>query len=117
MLTELRNGPIPFFIKPITRSIASRVDAEFLTENYATYFGFLESQIESSPNDGQYLCGTGLTAADIMLSFPVLVGRTLVDLTKYPKLLAYVETLQKRPEYAASVEEIEKMTVGKYTVV
>lgn len=117
MLIELRNGPIPFFIKPITRSIASRFDAEFLTENYANYFGFLETQIESSPGGGQYLCGTSLTAADIMMSFPVLVGKTLVNLDKYPKLLAYVEMIEKRSEYKASVEEIERKTGEKYAVV
>lgn len=52
-----------------------------------------------------------------MMSFPLLVGKTLVDLTKYPKLLAYIEMIEKRSEYMASVEEIERRTGEKYTIV
>ncbi|KAF2170340.1 hypothetical protein M409DRAFT_64117 [Zasmidium cellare ATCC 36951] len=117
LVDQIRNAPVPFFVKHITRSIAGRFDNEFLIENYATYFGFLESQLESTPSSGEYLCGANLTAADIMMSFPVLVGETLVNLTKYPRLLAYVEMLAKGSEYQASVEEIEKMTGEKYVVV
>lgn len=114
---EIRNAPVPFFVKPVTRSIAGRFDNEFLIENYATYFEFLEGQLESSPCGGEYLCGARLTAADVMMSFPVLVGKKLVDLTKYPRVLAYIEAMEKGPEYMASVEEIEAKTGEKYEVV
>lgn len=53
---------MPFFIKPITRTIGSRVESAFLTENFAKHFGFLDSQLASSPDGGKYLCGKDLTA-------------------------------------------------------
>lgn len=58
----IKDAPVPFFIKPITRGIAGRVDALFLTENFKTHFSFLESQLASSPDGGEYLCGAELTA-------------------------------------------------------
>lgn len=58
---------MPFFIKPITRTIGSRVESAFLTENFAKHFGFLDSQLASSPDGGKYLCGKDLTAVRRML--------------------------------------------------
>ncbi|KAK4495147.1 hypothetical protein PRZ48_013474 [Zasmidium cellare] len=117
LVEQIRNAPVPFFVKPVTRLIAGRFDNEFLIENYAMYFGFLEGELESSPDGGEFLCGTELTAADVMMSFPVLVGRTLVDLTKYPRVLAYIDTMEKGSEYKASIDEIEAKTGEKYEVV
>lgn len=65
--TEIKNAPVPFFIKPITRSIATRVETMFLNAQYKTQFGFLEEQLKTSPDGGQYLCGKDLTAADILM--------------------------------------------------
>lgn len=61
---------MPFFIKPITRTIGSRVESAFLTENFAKHFGFLDSQLASSPDGGKYLCGKDLTAVRSPCSRP-----------------------------------------------
>lgn len=112
--TEIRNAPVPFFIKPITRTIASRVDDAFLTKNYETNFSFLNSQLDSSPDDGEYLCGKDLTAADILMSFPLIGAKSKHGLDKYPKLKAYVEKLERSEGYVNSVKKIEDVTGEKY---
>lgn len=43
---------MPFFIKPVTRMIAGKLDSIFLQKNLETHFAFLESQIKSSPDGG-----------------------------------------------------------------
>lgn len=95
------------------------MDAAFLTENNKTYFQFLESQVASSPGGGKWLCGTELTAADMMMSFPLLAAksRNKIDKAKYPKLMAYIEQIENNEGYAASVKEIEEKTKEKFKVV
>lgn len=113
--TDIRNSPVPFFIRPITGRIASGIQDNFLGPNFATHFAFLERQLETSPNGGKYLCGEHLTGADILLSFPLLAGRERAGLTKekYPLLDAYVDSLEQEPGYKRAVEKIVEID-GKF---
>ena len=116
--TEIKNAPVPFFIKPITRGIASRVDQAFLNENFKTQFGFLESQLASSPGGGKYLCGAELTAADILMSFPLMVAaQQKIDAKAYPKLMAYIKTLEENEVYKRSEEKAKEAGGGKIKAV
>ena len=88
----------------------------------AKQLGFLESQLETSPDGGSYLCGAHLTAADILMSFPLQMAReraaglssgkgqqTMAD--KYPKVWAYLKRLEDEPGYKlaeAKIKELEK---------
>ncbi|EGP89879.1 unnamed protein product [Zymoseptoria tritici ST99CH_1A5] len=110
-IDQIRNAPVPFFIKPITKTIAGRVDAAYLTANYATHFAFLESQLASSPQGGKYLCGKDLTAADILMSFPIMAAKAqLLKKAEYPKLYAYAEMLEGHEGFKRSVKYIEEVT-------
>jgi len=101
---------VPFFIKPVTRGIADKVDTMYLNANYETHFGFLNSQLESSPDNGEYLCGASLTAADILMSFPIIAASGKVDAQKFPKLKAYAKKLETHEGYAGAVKKIEELT-------
>ena len=80
----------------------------FLSPNFKTHFEFLESQISTSPDGGDFLCGKNLTGADIMMSFPLEAGRGRAGFTKekHPKLWAYVDRLQGREAYKKAVQKI-----------
>ncbi|TAQ87119.1 hypothetical protein B7494_g4586 [Chlorociboria aeruginascens] len=105
---EIKNSPVPFFIKPITSSIASKINTAFLDPNFATHFSFLESQLSTSPEEGKYLCGPNLTAADILLSFPLMAAKSRTGLTKekYPLLWGYTERLEGENGYKKAMEKI-----------
>jgi len=109
-MSNIRDSPVPFFIKPVTRGIADKVDNVYLNENFATHFGFLESQLASSPDNGEYLCGASLTAADILMSFPIIAASGKVDAEKFPKLKAYAAKLEAHPGYGGCVKKIEELT-------
>lgn len=111
-LLEIKNAPVPFFIKPITRGIAGKVDSAYLTENFKTNFGFLEAQLTSSPNGGKYLCGPNLTAADILMSFPLIGATTMkkLDTALYPKLAAYTKLLESNEMYVRSTKKMEEIS-------
>ena len=112
--TDIRDSPVPFFIKPVTRGIADKVDNMYLNDNFATHFGFLESQLASSPDNGEYLCGASLTAADILMSFPIIAANEKVDANKFPKLKAYAARMQAHEGNVASIKKIEEITGMPY---
>jgi len=115
---QIRSASVPFFIKPITNRVASRITENFLNPNFKVNYDFLEQQIATSPQNGKYLCGPNLTGADIMVSFPLIAGgsRTGLDKEKYPKLFDYVQRIQKEPGYLKAVEKIIEID-GKYEIV
>lgn len=103
----IKNSPVPFFIKPITNSVADRITSSFLKPNFETHYNFLESQLESS--SGPYLCGKDFTAADILMSFPLEAGQSRSGMTKEkcPRLWQYVANLHEREAYQRSVQKIQ----------
>ena len=98
----------PFFIKPIVSMITGAVETKFLQPTLKTHFDFLESQIATSPENGEYLCGPRLTGADILMSFPMgaAKGRSTFSKENYPKLWAYVDRLEALDGYKKAVQKI-----------
>ncbi|KAI6809949.1 hypothetical protein KC327_g6251 [Hortaea werneckii] len=110
-MDNLRDGPqVPWFIKPVTKLIVGQIDSFFLKPNHKTHFSFLDSEVASSPNGGQYLCGTELTAADILMSFPLIAGKGKIDRQEYPKLTAYMDRLEGHKGYKESIKKIEEIS-------
>ena len=117
--TGIRNAPVPFFIKPITRSIAGRVDDAYLDQNVKLQFGYLEQQLASSPQNGEFFAGSALSGADIMMIMPLEAAVKRVGITKekYPKITAYIERIQLRPAYQRAIKKIEDVTGEKFNSV
>lgn len=108
----IRNSP-PFFVRPITGIVASQVEAAFLTRNIDGNLAFLEDQLKTAPGGGPYLCGKDLTAADILISFPVIAAGQRVlqgkNAGNYPLLAAYAKRLQGIDGYKRAVAKIESI--------
>src|SRR4051812_49128895 len=98
-------GPkIPFFVRPVVSAVADKLHAAFVQPNMKKHLSFLEGLLKTAPNGGPYLCGDHITAADILLSFPLELapGRLgILDSGKghlfdsYPRVKAYVERLEE----------------------
>ncbi|RHZ45319.1 glutathione S-transferase [Aspergillus thermomutatus] len=109
--TAVKNAPVPFFIKPVTGFITGKVSAEFLDQELRTHFRFLEGQLASAPEQGPFLCGSHLTAADIQMSIPVIAALNLAIIPRkeYPRLDAYAGEIQNSQGYRRAVEKVEKI--------
>ncbi|PSK51780.1 Glutathione S-transferase 3 [Elsinoe australis] len=120
LIGALTGPDVPFFIKPITRAIVGKMNSAFFDPNMKTNFEFLESQIASSPDGGEFLCGKELTGADIMMSFPLIAVRDNMgagfDKSKYPKLMAYVARMEKLESYQKAIKKAEEASGGEYSV-
>ncbi|KAI9709099.1 MAG: hypothetical protein M1820_003545 [Bogoriella megaspora] len=116
VMNAIRDGPQPFFVRPITRAITNRVQSTFLAQNVKANFDFLEQQLETSPSGGEFLCGKELTGADILMIFPLEAahGAGLFNSETHPKLVAYVKRLQEREASLKAEKRIEETTGEKY---
>lgn len=105
----IKNSSVPFFIRPVTNNIADRITDTLLRPNFKTHYEFLESQLETSPEAGEYLCGGAFSAADILMSFPLEAGRTRSGMSaeQYPRVWKYLSQLQEREAYKRAVHKIE----------
>lgn len=71
IVNSIRNSPVPFFLKPVTKMIASNVDNLYLLDQYKTHLDFLESELKERP----YIGGDRFTGADIMVTTNALFQR------------------------------------------
>lgn len=62
---------------------------------------WLETELESR----DYFAGDSLTAADIMMSFPIEAAGTRLGLEKFPNLKAYLDRIHSRSQYQAALEK------------
>lgn len=114
---DIKSAPVPFFIRPITSRIAGGIKTNYLDPNLGTTFAFLEEQIKTSPGGGKYMCGSHLTAADILISFPLIAAKGrggLLPKEKYPALRAYVDMLEEEEGYKKSIAKVEEVD-GKFS--
>ena len=108
----IRNAPVPFFIKPVTNGIANKVDQTFVGPQLDNHFKFLEGYLASSPNEGEFFCGSSLSAADFMMVFPLeaAVGRGSIDEKNHPKLVGWVRRMQDREAYKRAGNRVAEAT-------
>jgi glutathione S-transferase len=95
--------------------VVNQVESRFLNQQMETHFTFLENQLKSAPEGGPYLCGSQLTAADILMSFPVIAAtdRGVAPRDKYPAVNAYADKLREHEGYKKAVAKIEEID-GKF---
>jgi glutathione S-transferase len=113
---NIRKAPVPFFLKPITGGIASKVDGSYTEPEIKNHLAFLEDYLKKSPSQGEFFCSSSLTSADIMLHFALeaCVKGKYVSETAYPTLYKFTRKLQGTASYKRAGEKVEKATGEKY---
>jgi glutathione S-transferase len=108
----LRTAP-PVFVRGFFSFVASKIEENFLNQNFVDHLDFLENQLRSAPGSGPFLTGQKLTVADIMMSYPVIESmKRIVGVQKgitkdrYPLLSAYATRLQDCEGYKRAVAKI-----------
>ena len=92
LLAILVAGRIPLF---------GKIAVKRLQEMMAVHFRWLEAELAARP----WFAGDDLTAADIMMSFPLEASRARAGLdARYPHLLAWLDRIHARPAYARALE-------------
>lgn len=91
--------------------VGAHIRTKIVQPQLTLHFDFLESQIGDAP----HLCGQHLTAADIMMSFPLELALTqsMVRQDDYPRLASYLQRMYQRPAYARAIQRIIEID-GQY---
>jgi glutathione S-transferase len=65
--TMLAPPPMPFFVRPIARSIAGRAKSAFIGPQIDLHLDYVEGELGKAT----WFAGSEFTAADIQMSFPL----------------------------------------------
>jgi len=99
---RMEKGPMPFFARPIARSIAARVKSSFIQPNIDRNLDFMESELARST----WFAGEDFTAADVQMSFPLEAAAVRGGLdSRRPKLVAFLERIHARPAYKRALDK------------
>lgn len=98
---QIETSPMPFFARPIARSIVDRVNKSFIEPQIALHLGYLEAELEKS----LWFVGSEFTAADIQMSFPLEAAAVRAGLdSSRPKLMGFLDRIHARPAYRRALE-------------
>ena len=98
---RVKNGPVPFFVKPITKAIVKKVDAAFIDPQAKLHLDFIEAELGKST----WLAGEALSVADVQMSFPLEASKSRFGFgADYPRITKFVERVHARPAYQKGLE-------------
>jgi glutathione S-transferase len=93
--------PMPFFARPVARSIARGVLARMVLPNLERQLDFMEAELARS----EWFAGSEFSAADIQMSFPLEAAQQRAGLdARRPKLQAFLKRIHARPAYRKALE-------------
>jgi glutathione S-transferase len=93
--------PMPFFARPIARSISTKVLERMVTPNLTRQLDFMEAELARS----DWFAGPEFSAADIQMSFPLEAAaqRAGLDASR-PRLKTFLERIHARLAYRKALE-------------
>ena len=98
---KVETSPMPFFLRPIARSISRRVKRSYILPQISQHLAFMEGELGKST----WFAGEEFTAADIQLSFVLEASAARGGMgDKFPKLGAFLDRIHARPAYQRALE-------------
>ncbi len=101
IIGQVRNAPVPFFIKPVVKQIAAKVDASYTNDELRRQFGYIEQHLGTHT----WFAGEQFTGADIQMSYPLEVGLGRARLEEgTPNIEAWLARTRARPAWQRGAE-------------
>ena len=105
---QVRRVKVPFFIKPITRSIADRMERGYHGPELERHGAFLEAHLQAHA----WFVGDAFTVADVHMSYPVEAGLARGFKGDLTALRAWHERITSRPAYKRALERGGPVMLG-----
>jgi len=98
---RVARAPAPFFVRPVARAIAGKVQRAFVDPQIALHLDYLEGEL----SENAWFGGADFSVADIAMSFPLeaAAARGGLDASR-PRLWAFLERIHARPAYRRALE-------------
>jgi len=102
LFDRIETAPMPFFVRPIARTIAQRAKNSYVLPNIERNLDFMESELASR----DWFAGGEFSAADVQMSFPLeaSVVRGGLD-ARRPRLMAFLERIHARPAFRRAIDK------------
>ena len=101
LMNQIKSAPAPFFVKPIARQIAKRVEERFIGPELTSLFAWIEAELTAH----EWFAGDAFSGADIQMSFPLEAAAARGGLDKsQAKIQAWVDRIHARPAYQRALE-------------
>jgi glutathione S-transferase len=94
ILDRLRAAPVPFFVKPVAKGIAGKIDESYTTPALDLHLGFIEKTL----GERTYFAGDTFSIADIQMFYPVEAALSRSP-GSYPNMAAWRDRVTSRPAY------------------
>ena len=94
ILNKLRAAPMPFFIRPVARGIASKLEASYSGPALELHLGFIERTLAGR----EFFAGEHFSMADIQMFYPVEAGLSRGG-GAFPNMSAWRDRVCARPAY------------------
>jgi len=91
----------PMLMRPIVKRVSASAEEGFIDPRIAEHTKWWNKSLA----DTGYFVGDSLSAADIMMSFPLEAAATRADLTEFPHIAAFLERIHARPAYQTALEK------------
>ena len=98
---RVETAPAPFFVRPVARGIAGKVQQSFVDPQIALHLSYLESELAKA----EWFGGAEFSVADIVMSFPLEAAGVRGGLgERYPRLQAFLQRIHARSAYQRALE-------------
>ncbi|MFU8896957.1 MAG: glutathione S-transferase family protein [Gammaproteobacteria bacterium] len=99
---KMPEAPMPFFVRPVIKGIAAKVQQSFVQPQLELHLDYMEGELA----DSEWFAGKDFTAADIQVSFPLeAAGAAGLLAETRPHLQAFVERIAARPAYQRALKK------------
>jgi glutathione S-transferase len=98
---RIASSPMPFFAKPIVRTVCSKALDAVVWPNLKRHLDFMEAELSGR----DWFAGDAFSGADVMMSFPVEASaqRAGLDASR-PRLMAWLQRIHARPAYHRALQ-------------
>lgn len=105
---RIETSPMPFFVKPVAKGIAQKVQHSFVDPQIALHLSYIEGELAKTT----WFAGEEFTAADIQMSFPLEAAAARGGLnSSKPKLTAFLQAIHARPAYQRALAKGGEFTL------
>ena len=101
VVDQIAKAKMPFFAKPIAKSIVTRLNGGFVQPEIDSIFGFVDAELSGR----DWFAGDTFSAADIQMSFPLEAAAARGGIGQtYPSIQAWLDRIHSRAAYARALE-------------
>jgi glutathione S-transferase len=98
---RVETAPVPFFVRPIAKGIAGKVQQSFVDPQIALHLSYLEGELGKA----DWFGGANFSVADMVMSFPLEAAAARGGLDdRYPRLSAFLQRIHARAAYQRALE-------------